>query len=31
MVHAQVEGVRGAVPPLPTAKSWADVARKRGR
>lgn len=31
MVHAQVEGVRGGVPPLPTAKSWADVARKRGR
>ena len=32
MMHAAVESVRGGgmrVPPLPTAKSWADVARKR--
>jgi serine/threonine protein kinase len=35
LVHASVEGVRGAngvpVPGLPTAKSWADVARRQKR
>ncbi|KAK4150634.1 kinase-like domain-containing protein [Chaetomidium leptoderma] len=31
--HASLEAVRGAVkvPPLPTAKSWADIARKQKR
>ncbi|KAK4097348.1 kinase-like protein [Parathielavia hyrcaniae] len=35
LVHASVEGMRGGggvnLPPLPTAKSWADVARREKR
>ncbi|KAK4118509.1 kinase-like protein [Parathielavia appendiculata] len=35
MVHASLEGVSGSggvkVPPMPTAKSWADVARREKR